>query len=292
MGTSLALDQDHVYTELPDYHLTIREFASGMVEMIQRRVNFMEELRKSRSHGVRGLPRQKTEEEIEASQEENLRRAERRARQKVRFLIQSIGADHLLTLVYRENMTDSDKLNEDFTRFVRLVREKYPDWLYVGVKEYQERGALHMHVACVGKQDVHHLRKCWYIAIGGNADDAGENTKGQINVRYRKKRFSGQSPIFTCLQLAAYLSKYISKTFAHSRELGERRYKSSRGIPAPKVMRQYLGAFAAIHKEQTFPVATQHTLGIADLMGVFDYQIWATKDLDILILRGSISESL
>jgi hypothetical protein len=92
-------------------------------------------------------------------------------------------------------------------------------------------------------------------------------------LRYRKKRFSGQSPIFTCLQLAAYLSKYISKTFAHSRELGEPRYKASRGIPAPKVMRQYLGAFAAIHKEQTFPVATKHTLGIADLMGVFDYQI-------------------
>ena len=115
MSRSLSKDLTYEYEILPDYQLTIREFASGMIEMVQRRINFMEELRRSRSLGVRGLPRPKTEEEVEASKEENLRRAERRARQKVRHLIWSIGADHLLTLTYRDLVTDSEVLQRDYT---------------------------------------------------------------------------------------------------------------------------------------------------------------------------------
>jgi hypothetical protein len=273
---------------LPDYQLIIREFPSGMIEMVQRRVNFMKELDRSRNQGVRGPVIEKTSEEKEASKEENLRRAERRARQKVRHLVMSIAADHLLTLTYRDLVTDSEKLARDYKEFARLVRQKYPDWQYVAVKEFQERGALHMHCAVVGKQDIKFIRECWYTALGAPANATGDQTPGAVNVRYKKKRFSGQSPVFSALQLAAYLSKYISKTFAHERELGMHRYQASRGIEPPKVMRQYLGAVASIHKENSFPVATTQTLGIADLMGVTDYQIWATPDLDVMVLRGAI----
>lgn len=273
---------------LPDYQLIIREFPSGMIEMVQRRVNFMKELDRSRNMGVRGPVRERTSEEIESSKEENLRRAERRARQKVRHLIMSIGADHLLTLTYRELVTDSEQLASDFKRFTRLVRERLPNWQYVAVKEFQERGALHMHCAVVGKQDIKFLRKCWYAALGADPNAQGDQTPGQVDIRYKKKRFSGQSSVFSALQLAAYLSKYISKTFAHERELGLHRYQASRGIDAPKVMRQYLGAVGYIHKDNSFAVAASETLGIADLMGVFDYQIWATPDLHVMVLRGAM----
>ncbi|GAB7562842.1 hypothetical protein LG202_08810 [Methylobacillus methanolivorans] len=296
----LSLSQDIVfetdyptYEDLgcPDYQLTIKEYATGIIDMVMRKVNFMEELRKARSDGLRGVPYKPelTEEEQAAKDAENRLRAARRAKKKVRELIQSIGADHLLTLTYRENVEDTDVLNADFTRFIRLVRRKYPNWLYVAVKEYQERGALHMHVACVGFQDLPYLRACWYEAIGGNATDTGANTKGQVDLRFQKKRWSGNTPVYTAFQLAAYLSKYIAKTFEHDDQLGQRRYKASRGIPAPKITRQYLGAFAAIHKEGTFLKAMQQVVGIADLMGirVDDYQLW-NRETDVLILRGFI----
>lgn len=273
------------YNALPDYQVTIREFKSGLVEIVQRLVNPMDELRKSRSLGLRGPSVPKTDEEIEASKEENLRRAERRARQQVSFRIRTIGADHLLTLVYRENMQDSDKLNRDFTRFIRLVRERYPDWQYVAVKEYQERGALHMHVACVGKQDLAHIRSCWYVAIGGNATDAGENTKGQVDLQYRKKRFSGASPVYRAQELSNYLTKYISKTFEHDRELGERRYKCSRGIEKPKVTRFFFGAFSATDSDSQFGAAAAMTTQLAYQRGIRDISIW-NKGMDLLVIRG------
>ncbi|MFA6178363.1 MAG: hypothetical protein WC696_02000 [Candidatus Methylopumilus sp.] len=286
MNEILRGNLSYDYDALPDYQVIIREFQSGLVEIVQRLTKPMDELRTSRSFGVRGLPVPKTEQEIEASKEENLRRAERRARQQVSFRIRSIGADHLLTLVYRENMQDSDRLNADFTRFVRLVRERYPDWQYVAVKEYQERGALHMHVACVGKQDLPHIRSCWYLAIGGSADDRGEETKGQVDLQYRKKRFSGLSPIYRAQELANYLTKYISKTFEQDHELGERRYKCSRGIPKPKVTRFYYGAFSPV-EGSSFGAAATMTCQIAKERGVMDLQLW-NIGTELLIIRGVV----
>lgn len=296
MDTSLPQDivfetDYETYEDLgcPDYQLTIKEYATGIIDMVMRKVNFMEELRKARSDGLRGIPYtpELTEEEQAAKDAENRERAARRAKKKVRELIQSIGADHLLTLTYRENITDSEVLNEHFTRFIRLMRRKYPAWLYVAVKEFQERGALHMHVACVGFQDLPYLRACWYEAIGGQADDSGANTKGQVDLRFQKKRWSGNTPVYTAFQLSAYLSKYIAKTFEHDAQLGQRRYKASRGVPAPKVSRQYLGAYASVHKEGTFLKAVQQVVAIADLMGIRpdDYQLW-NRGADVLVLRG------
>jgi len=273
------------YGALPDYQVTMRKFKSGLVEIVQRLVNPMDELRKSRSLDIRGIPVPKTDEEIAAAQEENLRRAERRARQQVSHRIRTIGADHMLTLVYRENMDDSEKLSSDFTRFIRLLRQRYPEWAYVAVKEYQQRGALHMHIACVGKQDIAYLRRCWYLAIGGNADDTGDQTKGQVDVRYKKKRFSGESPIYRAQELSNYLTKYISKTFELDRELGKKRYSSSRGIPKPEVTRFFYGAFTPINGDH-FGTAYQMTLEFAYAQGIKDIVPW-NKGLDLLILRGN-----
>lgn len=280
----------------PDFKLTIREFASGMVELITRRVDHMREAAVSRDMGFRGVSRPKTDEEKEAAKEDNLRRAESRARLKIRHLIQSIGADHLLTLTYRENMEDSEKLASDFTKFVRAVRDGFTfngrryeglgNWQYVAVKEFQERGSLHMHIACVGKQNVEHLRRCWYYALGADINSQGDETPGAINVRYKKQRFSGQSPVFSALQLAVYLSKYISKTFDHDKELGQRRYKASRGIPAPRIRRQYLGACSHVHGTDTLVVMMKETLSHAEFMGVGEYQIWLSPDQDVFIIRG------
>jgi hypothetical protein len=87
------------------------------------------------------------------------------------------------------------------------------------VLEYQKRGAIHLHIAVKGFQDVRLLRRCWYKVVG--------NGQGQVNVKGPRP---GSSPV----KLARYLSKYIGKDLdAHPREAGENRYFCSLGINVP-----------------------------------------------------------
>lgn len=71
---------------------------------------------------------------------ENRDRASRRARSRLRQLIIASGADHLLTWTYRGNVIDLDKACTDLGKFVRIVKCRKPDWLYIAVAEQQTRG--------------------------------------------------------------------------------------------------------------------------------------------------------
>ncbi len=52
-----------------------------------------------------------------------------------------------ITLTYKENMTDTDRLQKDFERMIRSLRRKYKDNTieYIYFPEPQERGAWHIH---------------------------------------------------------------------------------------------------------------------------------------------------
>jgi hypothetical protein len=132
-------------------------------------------------------------------------------------LILSARTDHLLTLTYRENITDFNQACSDLSKFVRAVRCAQPDWIYIAVAEQQKRGAWHWHMAVRGRQDVELLRSCWRHIVGeGNIDV--NPPKGTGNTRL--------------LGLVKYLGKYLAKGFAEgNRELNARRFRASLGIP-------------------------------------------------------------
>lgn len=148
-------------------------------------------------------------------QELNQDRASRRARSRLRQLILASGTDHLLTLTYRENLTDYGRACADLNRFVRRVKKHLPDWTYIAVPEKQKRGAWHWHLAVIGRQDVTLLRSLWRGVVGdGNIDV--EPPKGGKNPR---------------LSLVKYLGKYLAKGFTEGhRELNGHRYRASHGI--------------------------------------------------------------
>jgi hypothetical protein len=150
---------------------------------------------------------------------ENEDRAVRRARSRLRRLILSARADHLLTLTYRQNVTDFNQACLDLAKFVRLVKDKIPDWVYIAVAEQQTRGAWHWHMAVCGRQDVALLRACWRHVVGeGNIDV--NPPKG--NGKYR------------LLALVKYLGKYLAKGFeSGNRELNARRFRASLGVTVP-----------------------------------------------------------
>lgn len=145
-------------------------------------------------------------------------RAVRRARSRLRQLILAANADHLLTLTYRENVTDFRQSCNDLTRFIRAVRTNLPGWVFIAVPEKQQRGAWHWHLAVVGRQDVDLLRICWRGVIG----------EGNIDVQKPKRGLNRR------LSIVNYLGKYLAKGFAEGhRELNGHRYRASLGIKVP-----------------------------------------------------------
>jgi len=98
---------------------------------------------------------------------------------------------------------DRDRAAADWKEFVRLFRVRYPEWKYLAVLEKQERGALHLHVAVQGKQDIRWLLRCWLLAIGQAPEEVsawlvggvklGEKSLGAVNVEPPKKRWCGTS---------------------------------------------------------------------------------------------------
>lgn len=165
------------------------------------------------------LPFSKAGRGLSKQREEHEDRAVRRARSRMRQLALSIRADHLLTLTYRENVTDFNQACIDLSKFVRLVKRKVRGWVYIAVAEQQQRGAWHWHLAVCGRQDVNTLRACWLRIV----------REGNIDVKPPKHLASNQQ-----LALVKYLGKYLAKGFKEgNRELNRRRFRASAGIAVP-----------------------------------------------------------
>jgi hypothetical protein len=170
------------------------------------------------------------------NREANIGRSKARAKAEVRRKCMALGADHLLTLTYRQNMTDKGQGQRDFEEFVRLVHGELPGWKYVQVLERQERGAIHPHIAVKGFQDVLLLRTLWRQVVG----------EGNIDVEYKREKkkegkwSKGNSYRWKKADLANYIAKYITKEPGEESKrieigLNERRFRASLNIIVPKV---------------------------------------------------------
>ncbi|HEY0563832.1 MAG TPA: hypothetical protein VGD04_10925 [Methylophilus sp.] len=283
-----------------EYKLKIKTFANNTIDMVMTKIKHrIPKLHNDAFHGTMTLhSKTLTDDEREAKDAENSERAIRRAKQSVHHAARQINADHMLTLTTRENITDRTEFLSLFTRFIRLVREKNlidgvlhqrterREYHYVGVPEMQDRGAYHMHIACHGKQDLNLLRACWYVALGGTPHDSGSNTKGQVDVRYHKRRFSGLTEQHQTALIVQYLTKYISKSFEENRVLGTRRYARSLGIPPVNEQKQPIQSTTL--NGGNFFTAMQEVISVADFLGVKgDYQLWNRLD-DVFVLRGNL----
>lgn len=188
------------------YRISLRNYGFGMAEV-------------GWSFIPASLPKAKAGRGSSQERAENETRAVRRARSRLRHLILATRADHLLTLTYRENVTDFERAAADLSRFVRLVKARLPGWIYIAVAEEQKRGAWHWHLAVVGPQNVDLLRALWRQVVG----------EGNIDVRPPKGRGNHR-----LLALVKYLGKYLAKAFANgARNINGRRFRSSLGIEAP-----------------------------------------------------------
>jgi hypothetical protein len=205
-AAALRLDKrTYLDREQGRWRVILRDYGEGLAEIGWSFIG-----NKKADKAGKGDSEDKSEHEL---------RAARRARSRLRQLILSAGCNHLLTLTYRENVTDYKQSCQDLSRFVRKVKRQIPGWVYVAVPEKQKRGAWHWHMAVIGRQDVNLLRESWRSVVG----------EGNIDVkpprRSKKNRRMG---------IVAYLSKYLAKGFSgESRELNGHRYRATLGIRIP-----------------------------------------------------------
>jgi hypothetical protein len=151
----------------------------------------------------------------------------RRARKNVRLRCKSIGADRMVTLTFRQNITDRLVALKYWKAFVRRL-SRVKAFQYVAVIEVQQRGAIHFHVAVHGRQSYALLRSIWQDILG--KDEEGRQM-GQVNVRDPHKFGFGAKGHH---RLAAYISKYCGKQM-DARDINEKRYFCSKGISIPEI---------------------------------------------------------
>lgn len=149
----------------------------------------------------------------EGDRERSAEVAAKRAKRKVRHLCKLLKARYMVTLTTREAITDIDKFQKLFQEFVRRIR-LVSNFQYVATHEMQNRGALHLHIAVANRQDYKLLWSIWLRVVGigeGRVHVSSGNRKASVN------------------QIAAYISKYIAKSF-ETGELNKRRYWASKNI--------------------------------------------------------------
>jgi hypothetical protein len=168
--------------------------------------------------------------------ESNSERSARRAKSEIRRKCKYLALDSMITLTYKVNMLDEDTCKKHLHSFIERLKKVVNGFAYIAAFERQTRGAWHIHIAChriqshfmqsgVRVKSFDLLRSIWRSVVGefgGNAD-----------LQNRKKR-SRKS----IAQLAAYISKYVSKSFdaVGVDRLWKKRYTSSRGcVPAAVV---------------------------------------------------------
>lgn len=180
-----------------------------------------------------------TEKELLDRVAANRERATKRARTKVRRLAKAKGLATLLTLTYRENMTDRDRMKRDFDVFMKRLRRAVPDVEYICVFERQKRGAWHAHIAVrrvlpfyvrkgvmVKSYDL--LRSMWRGVVGAD--------NGNVDVS-RNRRVQRSAA-----KLAVYLAKYIGKDLGADLAKWENSYSASGRALPDAVCERLLGA--------------------------------------------------
>jgi hypothetical protein len=208
--------------------ITINEFPQGVEVFINENHETCSDgsLFEERIASVRG----------EGDLEKNRLRSARRAKTQVRKRCKMIQADCMLTLTYRENMQDFERLQCDIKAFVARVRALGP-FEYVMCVERQQRGALHVHMACqrfpawmknadgIKVKSYNLIRAIWRSVVGAD--------NGAINLTSPRRNGAHR--------IASYIAKYIAKSIDDV-VFNAKSYWCSRGIPKPKVTKLWFDA--------------------------------------------------
>ena len=222
------------FMEEPDgacWRIKTLDFGHGLIEVVASK-----QFEKFRPKNNKTRISKSRDEMIPEQLEMSIQRAKRTIRHKAMML----GADRLVTFTTRFKLTNREKANIAWAKFIKLVGKEFDSFDFIAVQEEHKTGHIHIHVLLNKYYPVNTLRKLWHIALGAKKEMKGEESPGNVNIRKHASYIqgSGQS-VKQIATMARYLAKYIDKGIDSS-ELNKKRYSSSRGIPKPIVKTYFL----------------------------------------------------
>jgi len=131
-----------------------------------------------------------------------------------------VCAPRFVTFTFAENITSLKEANMYWANFIRKFKKSYPNTKYLGVVEFQKRGAVHYHVLFFNlkyKAGIkNEIRDLW--------------GQGFIKFKSAKK-------IEKIHHLGLYLAKYLQKDIVDNRLIGEKAFFTSKNLTQPIFLR-------------------------------------------------------
>jgi len=149
--------------------------------------------------------------------EENIRRRIYRVKRDIKRLALANQLYRLMTLTFRENVTDVDEADRYFNKYMYALRVRGYKLEYIMVRERQERGAIHYHVLISDYLPFRIAFEMWNSVVGS----------GSVNFKY-----VGIKGIFYCIK---YIEKAIEdNVFVGGRGYAKKVYSVSHGLKRPE----------------------------------------------------------
>lgn len=264
----------HGFSSEPEqYRLSVQQYRNCPPEFKVQRICFDRDLESYERAAAAGLSRVSRRRgpriaPVGPRSEESIETAQRRAKIRVRQVVNELAPNHFTTFTTREVgpvFLSPAEWREMWARFVRLVGLAGIEFEYCAVLERHPSNPqhLHLHVAWRGHARYEVLRRLWHIAIShqmgldSRSVKRGEHSPGNIQDKPVKAPRGSFKQI---RKISKYISKYITKDLIT--EFNKKRYWVSRGV---SVMAARLFWLKGLSQGEAVKEACQ-------LLGEWDYE--------------------
>ena len=136
-----------------------------------------------------------------------------------------------ITLTFKKNEKDISKANYIFNSWVTRVKRVFPDFVYLGVPEFQKRGAVHYHLLT-------------NLSLDSDLIIKQENTDNMYDVKFWSYGFSSVFDLSLAdekFNIALYICKYLYKD-VDNRLFGRNKILKSNNLLRPDIF--YLSKYS------------------------------------------------
>jgi len=182
-------------------------------------------------------------ENLKKSKRASLTRSMRELQRLIRTNFTAESPNQLfLTLTYKENMTDPDRLYSDFKIFIKTLRRQYREHIldYIVVAEPQGRGAWHMHVMLKSNQPILFVDNKRLEAIWGHGFTDAQRLKSSDVGTYYVAYFTDLLTDCENLSGAEMSKAKIKGGRLKYYPKGFKFYRCSRGVSRPDLSEEFM----------------------------------------------------
>ncbi|WP_420837462.1 rolling circle replication-associated protein, partial [Bacillus infantis] len=149
---------------------------------------------------------------------------------------------HFITLTFKENITDIETAQSYFSNWVEKMNDKFEGFLFVSVKEFQQRGAIHFHCLVkikkkMSKEEFKEVRRFWMELDGVTEKSNRIKKMGNIDIKSVMVKYVPQEHVEPeewkdkrqrhIWSLGNYLTSYLKKGATDPRLFGKKLFTSS-----------------------------------------------------------------